>query len=61
MTIRKQSTVFSFAIVLSIVKSLDSASDHVSPADELGDFTLYNHGEIGKYNGYRGITKNEPQ
>ena len=43
--------VLGCVLLLSIVKNVESASD---PIEELGDFTLYTHGEIGKYNGYKG-------
>ena len=45
---------FGLVVFLSVVRCLDSAAEHVDPREESGEFTLYNHGEIGKYNGYKG-------
>ena len=60
MNVAKERTlIFGFVILLSVVKNLNSASDYANPIEELGDFTLYNHGEIGKYNGYKGIDANK--
>ena len=33
---------------------ISDIAGYVAPREEPGDFTLYNHGEISKYNGYKG-------
>ena len=39
---------------LLIVDVLPPVNGYVAPIERLGDFTLYTHGEISKYNGYKG-------
>ena len=49
--LREQMLVIGCVLLLSVIKTIETASD---PIEELGDFTLYSHGEIGRYSGYKG-------
>jgi len=50
--LREQMLVIGCILLLSVIKTIETASD---PIEELGDFTLYSHGEIGRYSGYKGM------
>lgn len=52
---KKWSGILLGVFSLFIIKGINPVVGYIAPQEELGDFTLYNHGEISKYNGYRGM------
>ena len=56
---KKWSGILLGVFSLFIIKGINPVVGYIAPQEELGDFTLYNHGEISKYNGYRGEATNQ--